>query len=126
MYQPGEGPWYSTVRVLSFWADMRSDRLRYIKRKRAQETSAAETKAKKVLKAQAAQSDREMVFGDVIKTERKPLSPKTTVRAERGALAGAGALFDEGGMGVKDEAMGLVVGGKGLKEVGKELIDDDD
>lgn len=37
-----------------------------------------------------------------------------------------GMKIEEGGMGVKDESMGYVVGGKGLKEVGKSLGDDDD
>ncbi len=80
----------------------------------------------KAVKASAAQSDREMVFGDVIKTKRVPLSPRVTVPMDRSAMMGDGIPIGDSGMGVKDEAMGFLVGGKGLKEIGKEMIDDDD
>lgn len=33
--------------------------------------------------------------------------------------------MQESGMGVRDEAMGLISGGTGLREVGKSLGDDD-
>lgn len=98
---------------------------RYIKRKREQETTTAAAKAAKTLQARADQSDREMVFGDVIKTQRKPLSPRVTIAMDRSTTRGDGVAIGESGMGVKDEAMGLVVGGKGLKEVGKEMIEED-
>lgn len=39
--------------------------------------------------------------------------------------ADAGVRLEEGGMGVKDEAMGFVVGGKGLKEVGRSLEEEE-
>ena len=67
-----------------------------------------------------------MVFGDVIKSERKPLSPRVTVAMDTNATRGDGVALGESGMGVKDESMGLVVGGKGLREVGKELIDEEE
>ena len=67
-----------------------------------------------------------MIFGEVIKSERKPLSPRVTVAMDTNATRGDGVALGESGMGVKDEAMGLVVGGKGLREIGKELIDEDD
>ncbi len=99
---------------------------RYIKRKREQETSTAAAKAAKVVKAKAEQNDREMVFGDVIKTERKPLSPKVTIAMDRKVKREDGVLMENSGMGVKDEATGMIVGGKGLKEVGKEMINEED
>lgn len=34
--------------------------------------------------------------------------------------------LEDGGMGVPDEAMGMVVGGKGLKEVGRSLADEEE
>jgi len=93
---------------------------RYLKRKREQEISTAAAKAAKTMKAKADQSDREMVFGNVMKQERTPLSPRVTVPVDRNTRDG------DSGMGVKDEAMGFVSGGKGLTEVGKEMIDEDD
>jgi cyclin H len=83
----------------------------------------------------------EMVFGDVIQTipkrERKPMSPRVSLGADRSIdldrskgsdLSNKLNLESESsspqnrgeptGMGVKDEAMGLLTGGSGLKEVG--------
>lgn len=38
----------------------------------------------------------------------------------------AGVGLEESGMGIKDESMGYTIGGKGLKEVGRSLEDEDD
>ena len=54
---------------------------RYIKRKKEQELMAAEMKAAKIAKMK--EGDDEMMFGDVIKMDRKPLSPRVTVLSER-------------------------------------------
>jgi len=71
----------------------------YIKRKAEQEASAAEARAVKVVKIKKEMSDRDMVFGPIVGRETK----------------------EDTGMGIKDEAMGMVSGGKGLKDVGAEL-----
>lgn len=98
---------------------------RYMKRKKEQDTTAVAAKAAKSLKALRDQSDRETVFGDIIQPDRKPLSPRVTVAVDRGRTRGDGVPLQENEMGVKDEAMGMVVGGNGLREVGRELEDDD-
>lgn len=95
-------------------------------------------------------ADRESVFGDVIQPPamRKPLSPRLTIPttdrrpptpsglkevvAQRGKEdhpGGAGTGEGDGamepsGMGIRDEAMGMLVGGQGLKHVAKELDSD--
>jgi hypothetical protein len=79
-------------------------------------------KAQKTMKAQLATSDREMVFGDIIRPiERKLLSPRVTIAQDRGLTRGEGVKIEDSGMGVKDEGMGMIVGGKGLIQVGEQL-----
>jgi len=65
-----------------------------------------------------------MVFGDIIRPTvqkaQKPTSPRTSMGSDR-PLAFVSGSKDANdrlptGMGVKDEAMGLLAGGKGLKE----------
>lgn len=122
----------------------------YLKRKRETEASEAAARAAKTLKAQQIMADRESVFGDVIQppSARKPLSPRLTIPttgrrpptpsglkevvAQRGKEhhpGGAGTGEGDGamepaGMGIRDEAMGMLVGGQGLKHVGEELDSD--
>jgi hypothetical protein len=96
-----------------------------VKRKRDQEEAVVAAKAQKTLKAREATSDREMVFGDIIRSDRKPLSPRVMVEGHFGPKGdGLGVKNQDSGMGVKDEGMGMILGGTGLKEVGKELDDD--
>jgi len=76
-------------------------------------------------------SEAEMVFGDIIrpidKKGSKPITPPNSLNTDRNiydAHAGRGGRGTESGvqvtgMGVKDEAMGMLTGGTGLKEVGK-------
>ena len=68
-------------------------------------------------------SDRELVFGDVVKPmkskkDTKTWSPRVTMGSDR-ELSRSDGLMEPSGMGLKDEAMGNVMGGKGLKDVGK-------
>jgi cyclin H len=94
-------------------------------------------------------SSRESIFGDIIQSQpRKPLSPRVTIPSGltvREAREGQGGAVGEGpdrgigtagtgegdgfmepsGFGIRDEAMGMIVGGRGLKDVGIELEDDD-
>ena len=87
---------------------------RYIKHKQQVEAEAAAQKAAKSLKTQKEMSDTDMVFGDVI---RKPLSPRLTLPSPRGKMERS--ALSQTGMGVKDDANGLVAAGKGLLDVGK-------
>jgi len=65
-----------------------------------------------------------MVFGDIIRPDRKPLSPRVTIEGQNGVKGdGFGPRLLDNGMGVKDEGMGMILGGTGLKEIGKELDD---
>ena len=75
-------------------------------------------------------SDRETVFGDVIQPRRaktdktdktRSMSPRVTIGADLGLNKGDGngPAIEASGMGVKDEAMGILVAGKGLEDVGK-------
>lgn len=97
---------------------------RYIKRKQEQESAAAAVQAEKALKRKQQMDDDHMVFGDVIqpiakiKKDNKPSSPRVSLGGDR-------ALNDTlpTGMGLKDEAMGLLEGGQGLKALGQ--MDDD-
>ena len=75
-------------------------------------------------------SEREAVFGDVIQTsasappkvkkDTRTWSPRVTMGEDReledGHHAAGGSAT---GMGVKDEAMGNLTGGAGLKDVGE-------
>ena len=71
-------------------------------------------------------SDADMIFGDIIRPiiqkAQKPTSPRTSIGSDR-PLAFVSVSKDANdrrlptGMGVKDEAMGLLAGGKGLKEI---------
>ena len=69
-------------------------------------------------------SDRESVFGDVIKPamhikkDTKTWSPRVTMGSDRELTRSDGSM-EPSGMGIKDEAMGNVIGGQGLKDVGK-------
>ncbi|WWC91870.1 uncharacterized protein L201_006817 [Kwoniella dendrophila CBS 6074] len=107
----------------------------YVKRKREKETSEAASKAAKTAKAAASALDRESVFGSVLSipsstrssssSDREPLSPKITmngVPVSSGVTRPGGAEVDleDEGMGVKDEN-GIVMGGKGLMDVGLPL-----
>ncbi|WWC64757.1 uncharacterized protein I303_107368 [Kwoniella dejecticola CBS 10117] len=103
----------------------------YVKRKREKETSEAANTAAKTAKATAAAMDRESVFGSVLSipssknSPRKPLSPRVTmngVPVSAGVTRPGGAEVDleDDGMGVRDEN-GLVIGGKGLQDVGLPL-----
>lgn len=101
------------------------------------EASNAAARAVKTEKMKREMDDREMVFGDVIQPKIKlakkdagspftlgrPLSPRVTIGSDRGlrspALSKPGE--QDTGMGIPDEAMGLVMGGKGLLDVGKVL-----
>ena len=118
---------------------------RYIKRKQEQEAAAAATKAEKTIKLKKEMSETDMLFGDIIqpikaKKDRKPMSPRVFAGADRAmqpakssangkadleipteASAGTGMegyREPPSGMGVRDEAMGLVSGGAGSKDVG--------
>jgi cyclin H len=110
---------------------------RYIKRKQEQEAAAAAVKAEKTLKLKKEMSESEMLFGDIIqpikpKKDRKPMSPRVFAGTDRGITidrSTANGQADKGtgmegyeapasGMGVPDEAMGLLTGGAGLKDVG--------
>ncbi|WRT70076.1 uncharacterized protein IL334_007070 [Kwoniella shivajii] len=108
----------------------------YVKRKREKDTAEAASKAAKTAKASAAAADRESVFGEVISVsskspalgERKPLSPRVTlngvtVTAGITQPGGAEVALEDEGMGVKDEN-GIVMGGKGLIDVGLPLSKD--
>ncbi|WVW86328.1 hypothetical protein I302_108370 [Kwoniella bestiolae CBS 10118] len=109
----------------------------HVKRKREKETAEAASKAAKTAKATAAALDRESVFGSVLGvsstkspalSDRKPLSPKVTMNGIPVPLGitrpgGAEAALEDEGMGVKDEN-GIVMGGKGLRDVGLPLSKD--
>lgn len=101
----------------------KADINRYAKRKREQETASAALRTAKTLKANQAMNDREMVFGDVIRqdTGKKAMSPRVSLSADRPIHDGNTPGIGETGMGVKDEAMGNVLGGEGLVEVGAGL-----
>lgn len=85
--------------------------------------------------------------------KRQPLSPRVTLPSPNAGGAGSGAKklkltvgsntggkemwmedgqgkgdvkLEVGGMGLRDEAMGMVSGGVGLKEVGQSLADEDE
>ncbi|KAK6909068.1 hypothetical protein I203_103079 [Kwoniella mangroviensis CBS 8507] len=106
----------------------------YVKRKREKETAEAASKAAKTAKAAAAALDRESVFGSDLSipsskspalSDRKPLSPRVTmngVPVTSGITrpGGAEVALEDDGMGVKDEN-GIVMGGKGLRDVGLPL-----
>lgn len=100
--------------------------LRYIKRKQEQDSAAAAVQAEKSLKRKQQMDSDHMVFGDVIqpiakaKTDNKPSSPRVSMGLDRSLK------FDSlpTGMGVKDESMGLLEGGQGLKALGQ--LDEDD
>ncbi|WWC72167.1 uncharacterized protein I206_106127 [Kwoniella pini CBS 10737] len=103
----------------------------YVKRKREKEVNEAANKAAKTSKAARATLDRESVFGSILSipssnnSPRKPLSPKVTmngVPVSAGVMKPGGAEVDleDDGMGVRDEN-GIVLGGKGLKDVGLPL-----
>ena len=116
---------------------------RYIKRKQEQEAAAAASKAEKTIKLKKEMSEADMLFGDVIqpsrtKKIRRIMSPRVvvgtdramdldrpsaSVKVENGTPTGEdtgmeGYEAPASGMGVKDEAMGLLTGGSGLKDVG--------
>ena len=94
--------------------------IRYIQRKKEQESAVAEHKAEKTIRIRQEMSDRESVFGDVIqpvsraKKDTRTWSPRVTMGSDRDLEDGD----RETGMGVKDEAMGNLTGGRGLKDVG--------
>ncbi|WWD19781.1 hypothetical protein CI109_104245 [Kwoniella shandongensis] len=106
----------------------------YIKRKQEKEVSEAAAKAAKTLKAATAAADRDMVFGDIIQTQsRKPLSPRVTVPLGAGGGGGSGKMqigggeveISDSGMGIRGESGGMLLGGKGLKDVGLPLSADE-
>ncbi len=68
-----------------------------MKRKAEQEAQASEARALKTLKAQKEMSETDLVFGTVLANGKED---------------------SMSGMGIKDEAMGMLFGGKGLKDVG--------
>ena len=123
--------------------------LRNIKRKQQLDASAAAARATKSQKISQELSNRDLVFGDIVNEPvagtRRPLSPRTTVPAStmspqyvtapsplsKDKIGGASTGENDGAMeptgtGIADEAMGMKVGGGGLKDVGKGLDDDSD
>ncbi|ORX39396.1 putative cyclin-dependent protein kinase regulator [Kockovaella imperatae] len=93
----------------------------YIQRKEEQAKEVAAQKAEKTLKLKEGMSDRDMVFGDVIrptqsKKDTKTWSPRVTMGSDRPL---DGAKMEPSGMGLKDEAMGNLIGGAGLRDIGK-------
>ena len=59
-------------------------------------------------------------------TVRKDENVRAGIHRKEADKAGGGDVeMQESGMGVRDEAMGLISGGSGLKEVGRSLEDDD-
>ncbi|KAK8853355.1 hypothetical protein IAR55_004059 [Kwoniella newhampshirensis] len=99
----------------------------YMKWKQEKEVSEAAAKAAKTLKAATAAADRDMVFGDIIQPGsggRKPLSPRVTVPG-RTQIGGADIEMSDSGMGIRGESGGMLLGGKGLKDVGLPLSGDE-
>ncbi|WVQ74363.1 hypothetical protein IAR50_003963 [Cryptococcus sp. DSM 104548] len=99
----------------------------YEKRKREKEQSEAAAKAAKTLKSQASAADSDMFFGGALPSSvtndnksRIPLSPKLDLNGSQ-RPGGADVEMSDGGMGIQGESGGLIMGGKGLKDVGLPL-----
>lgn len=103
--------------------------VRYIKRKQEKEAADAAAKAAKTLKSQSSAADSDMFFGDSLplangqSKSRVPLSPRVNLNGNQKA-GGAELEISDTGMGIQGESGGLLMGGKGLKDVGLPLSTD--
>ncbi|KJD99926.1 cyclin H [Cryptococcus gattii NT-10] len=101
----------------------------YIKRKQEKEATEAAAKAAKTLKAQSSAADSDVFFGGSLplsnaqSKSRVPLSPRVNLNGNQKA-GGAEVEMSDTGMGIQGESGGLLMGGKGLKDVGLPLSKD--
>lgn len=102
---------------------------RYVKRKQEKEAADAAAKATKTLKSQSSTADSDMFFGGSLplangqSKSRVPLSPRVNLNSNQKA-GGAEVEISDTGMGIQGESGGLLMGGKGLKDVGLPLSKD--
>lgn len=130
MYEPRKDP--GNCLVSSFCLCMDNHLIivaRYIKRKQEKEAAEAAAKAAKALKAQSSAADSDVFFGGSLSLSnaqsksRVPLSPRVNLNGNQKA-GGAEVEMSDTGMGIQGESGGLLMGGKGLKDVGQPLSKD--